>query len=127
MPSLKQYANMIAGIARNNKWSKTPNVTLLESAKHVLNATDKWRRNHPTEAVVEEIVESIFFLLATCVKLDHNIDLDKLFNQVCKAKEGFAFEGVPDDLVWSFILYETEPHVDYRGANAESQQRCNSK
>jgi len=113
MPSLKQYENTIARIARKNKWSKTANVTLLESAKRILNATDKWRRNHPAEEVAHEILESIFFLLATCVKLDHDLDLDKLFSEVCRSKESFSFEGVPDDLVWSFIIYETEPHTDY--------------
>lgn len=113
MPSLKRFETTVRNIMKKNKWSQTPNVTLLESAKKVLSATDKWRRNHPTEEVIEEILESVFFLLSACAELDHHIDLDKLFTQVCEAKGNFSFEGLPDDLVWSFILFETEPHIDY--------------
>jgi len=113
LPSLKEYVTIVRKISEQNHWSKTPNVTLLESAKKIINATDKWRRNHPTEEVVKEILESIFFLLATCVRLDSNVDLDQLLREVCRSKESFSFQGVPDDLVWSFILFETEPHVDY--------------
>lgn len=113
MPNLKKFEAAVRKIMEENKWFQTPNVTLLESAKKVLSATDKWRRNHPTEEVVEEILESMFFLLSTCVRLDPNVDLDELFGRVCKCKESFSFDGVPDDIVWSFILFETEPHIDY--------------
>lgn len=113
MPNLKGYVTAIRRIGEQNHWSKTPNVTLLESAKKIIVATDKWRRKHPTEEVVQEILESVFFLLATCAKLNSNIDLDKLFREVCRSKENFSFQGAPDDIVWSFILFETEPHVDY--------------
>ena len=115
MPSLKKCEDTVRRIMKKNKWSQTPNVTLLESAKKVLNATDKWRREYPTEDVVVEILEGVFFLLSTCAKLDPNMDLDKIFARVCESKESFSFEGVPADLVWSFILYATEPHVNYRG------------
>lgn len=113
MPSLKEYETMVRRIAEKNKWSKTANVTLLESVKKIINVTDKWRRKHPSKEVVQEILESVFFLLATCTQLNHNLDLDETFTQLCKSKESFRFDGVPDDLVWSFILFETEPHVDY--------------
>jgi len=114
MTNLKKLGTTVKQIMKKNKWTQTPNVTLLESAKKMLSATEKWRRNHPTIEIAEEIGESVFFLLCTCVKLDPNIDLDKLFDRVCESKESFSFDGVPDDLVWTFILYETEPHIDYR-------------
>jgi len=114
MPSLKKFEAAIKEIMEKNKWSQTPNVTLLEAARNIIKATDKWRRCHPNEEVIQEILESIFFLVSTCVKLGNNVDLDKLFEQICKSKETFAFEGVPDDLVWSFILFATEPHFAYR-------------
>jgi len=121
LPNLKRCEDTVRRIMEKNKWSQTPNVTLLESAKKILKATDKWRRNHSTEEVMEEILESVFFLLSTCAKLDSDIDIDKLFDRVCKSKENFSFDGIPDDLVWSFILFETEPHVDYRTPHQHSQ------
>lgn len=114
MPNLKRCEDTVRRIMKKNKWSHTPNVTLLESAKKVLSATDKWRRNHPTDEVVEEILQSVFFLLSTCAKLDSNVDLDEVFKKVCESKETFSFNGTPEDLVWSFILFATEPHIDYR-------------
>ena len=113
MPNLKKCEDTVRRIMKKNKWSQTPNVTLLESVKRILNATDKWRRNRPTTAVVEDILESVFFLLSTCVNLDHNVDLDELFMSICARKENFSFKDVPDDLVWSFLIFETEPHIDY--------------
>jgi len=113
LPNLKKCEDTVRRIMKKNKWSQTPNVTLLESVKRILNATDKWRRNRPTTAVVEDILESVFFLLSTCVNLDHNVDLDELFMSICARKENFSFKDVPDDLVWSFLIFETEPHIDY--------------
>lgn len=105
----------IKAISRKNKWSKTPNVTLLEAARKIIEATDKWRRCYPSKEVVESIVESMFYLLATCHVLDGDgIDLDKTFTQVCREKKNFGFKGVPDDVIWSFIIYSSEPHVPYR-------------
>jgi len=113
LPSLRDYEAEIKSIVEKNNWTQTPNVTLLEAIRKILAATDKWRRKHSSKEVAEDILESVFFLLSTCVKLDHNMDLDKLFNRVCESKENFSFEA-PDDLVWSFLLFETEPHIDYR-------------
>jgi len=112
LPDLKRCEDTVRRIMKKNKWSQTPNVTLLESLKKILAATDKWRRNRPTGTIVEDILESIFFLLAACAQLDHNVDLDSLFMFICKCKEDFSFKG-PDDLVWSFLAFQTEPHIDY--------------
>jgi len=113
LSGLKEYEARIKRIVEKNEWSQTPNVTLLESARKVLNSTDRWRRDHPKQEVVREILEAVFFLLATSAKLNHNIDLDEMFTEVCKSKDRHIFSGVPNDLVWSFILYSTEPHHDF--------------
>jgi len=113
LPSLKDYEVKIRKIAQKNGWTQTPNVTLLEALRKILGATDKWRRKHPAKEVIEDLCGSIFFLLATCTKLDHNTDLDEDFQNVCRSLRSFSFKGVPNDLVWSFIMYSTEPHVNY--------------
>jgi len=114
--NLQQYMDKIKAIARKNKWSKTPNVTLLEAARKIIEATDKWRRCYPSREVVESIMESMFYLLATCQKIEgDDVNLDELFTQICKEKKNnFGFKEVPDDVIWSFIIYSSEPHVPYR-------------
>jgi len=111
LPSLNEYEGEIKKIAE--KWVQTPNVTLLEAVRKILGATDKWRRNHPADEVVEDVLGSIFFLLVTCTKLEHDVNLDEEFSKVCDSMESFSFKDVPKDLVWSFIMYSAEPHVDY--------------
>lgn len=113
LPSLRDYETEIRNIVEKNNWTQTPNVTLLEAIRKILGATDKWRRKHSSEEVVEDILGSIFFLLATCTKLDHNLDLDEQLQEVYKSAESLSFKDVPKDLVWSFIMFSTEPHVDY--------------
>jgi len=102
-------------IMEKNNWSKTPNVILLEAARKIIDATDKWRRCHKTEEVTKSIMESVFFLLATCTKLEKNSsDLDAMLTEICKEKKNYTFSEVPDDLIWSFIIYASEPHFPYR-------------
>jgi len=113
MPSMNKFEFLIKRIVKKNKWSQTPNVTLLESVKKILKATDKWRRKYPNREVVEDILESVFFLLSTCASLDHNVNLDSLLLSICEGKENFSFKDMPDDLVWTFLIYETVPHIDY--------------
>jgi len=115
MPSLEDYKARVQQIIKKNKWSKTPNVTLLEAAKKIIDATDKWRRCHKTEEVTKSIMESVFFLLATCAKLEENSsDLDAMLTEICKEKKNYSVSEVPDDIIWSFIIYASEPHVPYR-------------
>ena len=115
MPSLEDYKARLQKIIEKNKWSKTPNVTLLEAAKKIIDATDKWRRCHTSKEVTKSIIESVFFLLATCAKLEENsFDLDKILTKICKEKKNYSFSEVPDDLIWSFIIYASEPHMPYR-------------
>jgi len=113
MPSLTRFEVLVRKIVKKNKWTQTPNVTLLESLKKILSATDKWRRKHPNREVVEDILESVFFLLSTCSNLDHDVNLDSLLLSICEGKENFSFKDVPADLVWTFVIYETVPHIDY--------------
>jgi len=103
-------------IMEKNNWSKTPNVTLLEATKKIIEATDKWRRCHTSKEVTKSIIESVFFLLATCTKLEENSsDLDAMLTEICKEKKNYTFSEVPDDLIWSFIIYASEPHIPYMG------------
>jgi len=115
MSSLEGFKARINNIIRANKWCKTPNVTLLEASKKIIEAIDKWRRCRPSNEVTKSIIESVFFLLATCSNLEENSsDLDKTLRQICKEKKNYDFKEVPDDLIWSFIIYESEPHFPYR-------------
>jgi len=113
--TLENYKLRVQKIMEKNNWSKTPNVILLEAARKIIDATDKWRRCHKTEEVTKSIMESVFFLLATCTKLEKNSsDLDAMLTEICKEKKNYSFSEVPDDLIWSFIIYASEPHMPYR-------------
>ena len=113
--TLENYKLRVQKIMEKNNWAKTPNVTLLEAARKIIDATDKWRRCHKTEEVAKSIMESVFFLLATCAKLEENsLDLDAMLTEICKEKKNYSFSEVPDDLIWSFIIYASEPHVPYQ-------------
>lgn len=110
MMSLEEYKSWIQKIVDENSWSKTPNVTFLEALRRIIEATDGWRRNAEAKTVVEKCLEAVFYLLATCVKLDPGLDLDSLLTRICETKKDYTFTDLPDDLVWSFIIYSTEPH-----------------
>lgn len=108
---METYRRRVNGVMKN--WSKTPNVTLLEALKKIVEATDKWRSCRPGVEVTRSIMESMFFLLTTCNQVG-NVDLDKMLMEICEEKRAYDFKEVPDDLVWSFIIFQSEPHVSYR-------------
>jgi len=120
--SLEDYRRQIRKIIKANSWKKTPNVTLLESIKKIIEATDKWRRMYPNEVIVRNIVESIFYLIATTELLDgQDFNLDQIMSSIIGEKKYYDFTDKPDDIVWSFIAYESKPHIPYRRRPTASQ------
>lgn len=106
---LETYRRRVNGILKG----KTPNVTLLQAAKKIIEAADKWRSCRPESDVARSIMESVFFLLAACNQIG-NFNLDKMLKEICEEKKACDFNELPDDLVWSFIIYESKPHTPYR-------------
>jgi len=116
MTSLEGHKHRVKDIMKVNGWQKTPNVTLLEAVKKIIEATDKWRSCYPPVEVTKSITESVFFLLATCNEIG-DFDLDKILEETCEAYKSYDFKDVPDDIIWSFITYQSEPHTPYRSPN----------
>ncbi len=95
------------------KCPQTVNITTLDAINEILKAVDKWRRKKPDGEVVENLMQSIFYLLATCSKLDHKLVLDEVLEQIIKSKAGFKFEGEAEDNVWSYLLFVGPAPIEY--------------
>jgi hypothetical protein len=37
-----------------------------------------------------------------------------MLTKICEEKKNYRFLEAPDDLIWSFIIYTSEPHIPYR-------------
>jgi len=87
MPTLEECKRMVAALAEEKSWGRDPNIKFLYAVTEIGEAVNLWKHRAETgdfevsgvPAIVEEIVDTMYYLLHAAYCIDPKINLDSVF------------------------------------------------